>query len=235
MTTLLLVGTLMAQTAAPEAPRIRSQTMTVADVGAVTYGVAAPAGDAAARPRPLVLALHPGGERMHGYGSRFMQQIVLPALGDLDAVVVAPDCPAAAKSWADPAADRAVLAILEKVRGEYKTDSRRVLVVGFSMGGRGAWFMSSQHPDLFTGAIVMAGSTRELQPDSLGKVPTYVIHSRDDQVVPIGPAEENAKQLAALGRTVKFEALSGPGHYSMGGYVESRHRAGRWIVERWSK
>lgn len=235
MTTLLLLGTLIVQAAAPEPPRIQMRTLTVADVGAVTYGMAAPAGDATAHPRPLILALHPGGERMHGYGSRFMQQIVLPALGDLDAVVVAPDCPAEAKSWADPAADRAVLAILEKVRGEYTIDSRRVLVVGFSMGGRGAWFMSSQHADLFTGAIVMAGSTRDLAQNTLGKVPTYVIHSRDDQVVPVGPAEENARQLTALGRTVRFEALSGPGHYSMGGYVESLRRAGRWIAERWAK
>ncbi len=235
MTTLLLLGTLLVQTAAPEPPRIRSHTLTVADVGAVTYGLASPGDNAAARPRPLILALHPGGERMHGYGSRFMQQIVLPALGDLDAVVVAPDCPAQAKSWGDPAADRAVLAILEKVRSEYKIDSRRVLVVGFSMGGRGAWFMSSQHPDLFTGAIVMAGSTRELVQNSLGQVPTYVIHSRDDQVVPIGPAEENAKQLTALGRTIRFEALSGPGHYSMGGYVEPLRRAVRWMAERWAK
>jgi len=235
MMTFLLFGALFVQTAAQEPPRIRPHTLTVAEVGAVTYGVAGPRDEATGRSRPLILALHPGGERMHGYGSRFMQQIVLPALGDLDAVVVAPDCPAEAKSWGDPVADRAVLAILEKVRGEYKIDPRRVLVVGFSMGGRGTWFMSSQHPDLFTGAIVMAGSTRELTQDRLGKVPTYVIHSRDDQVVPIGPAEENAKQLAALGRPVKFEALSGPGHYSMGGYIEPLRRAVRWIVEGWSR
>ena len=63
-------------------------------------------GDAArGEPRPLVVALHPGGNRVAFYGSRFMQQVVIPGLSDLGAVIVAPDCPAA--SWTDPAAEGA--------------------------------------------------------------------------------------------------------------------------------
>jgi predicted peptidase len=229
---MFILSLFVLQIGASEPPRIQMRTLTVADIGVVTYGVSAQE-DAGGRARPLILALHPGGERVRGYGTRFMQQVVLPALGDLGAVVVAPDCPPSAKGWAE--ADRAVLALLEKVRGEYTIDPRRILVVGFSMGGRGTWFMSSQHRDLFTGAIAMAASTGGLPQDTLARVPTYVIHSRDDLVVPFGPAEENARQLEAQGRAIKFEAVSGASHYAMGAYVDSLRRAGRWIAERWAK
>ena len=232
---LLLLGLLIAQVAAPAPARIRSRTLAVPDVGNVTYGISVPGDYAAGQPRPLILALHPGGTRTANYGSRFMQQVVLPALTDLGAVVVAPDCPTQSPSWADPMADRAVLAVLEKVRQEYEIDSRRILVAGFSMGGRGTWFMSSHHPELFTGAIAMAASTGDLPQDGLATMPTYVIHSRDDQVVPFGPAERNARQLEALGRPITFEELRGPGHFDMGSYIESLQRAGRWIAARWAK
>jgi predicted peptidase len=234
-TTLVLLVAMLFQVSAPAPARVRSRTLAVADAGTVTYGLYVPGDYTAGRPRPLILALHPGGERTANYGSRFMQQVVLPALTDLGAVVVAPDCPVQAKSWADPMADRSVMAVLDKVRQEYEIDSRRVLVTGFSMGGRGTWFMSSQHPDFFTGAIAMAASTGDLPQDRLARIPTYVIHSRDDRVVSFDQAEQNARQLEGLGRSIKFEEVRGPGHFDMGGYIEPLRRAGRWITAAWAK
>jgi predicted peptidase len=35
-------------------------------------------------------------------------------------------------------------------------DRARVLITGFSMGGRGTWYMAARHADLLTGVIVMA-------------------------------------------------------------------------------
>ena len=83
---------------------------------------------------------------------------------------------------------------------EYTIDRKRVLVVGYSMGGRGTWHMASQHQELFTAAIPMAASTRGLSIDQLGRQPTYIIHSRADEVVPFEPAEEIARDLKKLGR-----------------------------------
>jgi predicted peptidase len=127
------------------------------------------------------------------------------------------------------------MTLLRKVQEEYTVDKRRVLVTGFSMGGRGTWFMASHHPDLFTAAIPMAASTGDEPTDRLAKMPTYVIHSRADEVVPFEPAEKNARELEKLGRTIRFEELQGVGHFSMGGYMDALRRAGRWIEERWGK
>jgi predicted esterase len=94
--------------------------------------------------------------------------------------------------------------------------------------------MSSQHADRYTAAIVLAGRTDEPL-ERLAKIPTYIIHSRDDEIVPFAQAEQRAAELSAMGRVVKFEALQGLGHYAMRGYVGALQRAGRWVAERWEK
>jgi predicted peptidase len=221
----------LAQAPPPGTGRIQKRTLTVEGVGKVTYGILVPNSYRAEDPPPLILALHPGGPRTPYYGSAFVRQVVQPALADLGAIIVAPDCPA--KSWADASADRAVMELLNTVTKEHTIDRRRVLVTGFSMGGRGTWFMASRHADLFTAAIPMAASTGDEPPERLAAIPTYVIHSRADEVIPFEPAERNARELERLGRVIRFEALDDIGHFQMGGYVDALERAGRWVAERW--
>ncbi len=217
--------------AAAQAASYRELTLPLENGGVMGYAISVP-DEAAAGPRPLVLALHPGGERMPRYGSMFARGVVLPAIDDLKAIVVAPDCPT--ERWAEPGADAALMRLVASVMTDYDVDRRKVLIIGFSMGGRGTWYMASRHPELFTGAIPMAASIGDETPERLATMPTYVIHSRADTVVPFAPAEKNAKALERLGRPVKFEALDGLPHFNMGGYVPSLRRAVRWIADRWA-
>ena len=230
---MLLALVLFATLSQQAAPAVLQRTFVSPEAGRILYGISIPAGYTSGEPRPLVLALHPGGERTPYYGLSFMRSIVSPALRDLGAIIVAPDCPA--RAWSDPTSDRAVMALLESVMREYAVDRRRILVTGFSMGGRGTWFMSARHSDFFTAAIPIAGSSGDEPLERLGRIPTYVIHSRNDQVVPFGPDEQTTLQLGKLGRVVRFEPLDGIGHYEMGGYVDALSRAGRWVVERWNE
>ena len=229
---MLIALTLFAVLSQQAAPAVLQRTFVAPDAGRILYGISIPPGYTSREPRPLVLALHPGGERTPYYGLSFMRGIVSPALKELGAIIVAPDCPT--RAWSDPEAERAVMALLESVMKEYAIDRRRVLVTGFSLGGRGTWFMSSRHADVFTAAIPIAGSSGEEPLDRLGRIPTYVIHSRNDQVVPFDPDQRTTQQLEKLGRTVRFEALEGLGHYEMGGYIDAIARAGQWVTERWN-
>src|SRR5258705_3288651 len=230
-----LISILLALTALmqPAAPGFHQLTFPIPDRAPMPYAILVPRDYAARKPVPLVLALHPGGVRMPNYGGAFVQQIVATGLSDLHAIIVAPDCPTPA--WTDPIAERAVIALVERVLQDYAIDRRRVLVTGFSLGGRGTWFLSSRHADVFTAAIPMAGATADDPIESLATIPTYVIHSRDDQVVPFGPAERRVRELEKLGRVIKFEALQDVTHFQMGGYVESLLRGGRWVAEQWKK
>ena len=146
--------------------------------------------------------------------------------------MIAPDAPGG--SWTDSRAEQAVMALMTAVRDEFAIDRHSVLVVGFSLGGGGAWYLSARHPDCFTAAIVMAGRTGEPLAD-LARIPTYVIHSRDDEVVPFGQAEDRARALERMGRPVSFDPLAGVGHFQMGGYLLALRRGGRWVSERWAQ
>lgn len=197
----------------------------------VRYGLAVPGDYDASRPRPLVVALHPGGGGAPFYGDGFMRSIFLPGLGELTPIMIAPDAPGG--RWTDARAEQTVMALVTATLDEFAIDERRVLVVGFSLGGGGAWYLSARHADRFTAAIVMAGRTQEPLAD-LARIPTYVIHSRDDQVVPFDQAEERARALERMERPVTFDPLAEVGHYQMGGYLPALRRGARWVIERWA-
>jgi predicted peptidase len=199
--------------------------------GRVLYAVSVPDGYEPKTPRPLVLVLHPGGQRAPYYGAEFARRIAEPALRHLKPIMIAPDCPE--RAWSDAACDTAAMSLVADAMRAYNIDRKRVLVVGFSMGGRGTWHMAANHADVFTAAIPMAASTRGMTIDQLGRQPTYVIHSRADEVVPFEPAEENAQALRKLKRDVEFEAIDDLTHFDMISYVSALQRASRWVAGRW--
>ena len=80
----------------------------------------------------------------------------------------------------------------------------------------------------------MAGRTEEPLA-GLAKIPTYVIHSRNDEVVPFAQAEQRAAALEKMGRRVRFDTLSGVGHYEMGAYLPALRNGGRWVLEQWKR
>jgi predicted peptidase len=229
-TTPLLAFVVIALLAQSAVPRFEQRTFKTPDGATVRYGLAVPRDYNASSPRPLVIALHPGGGGTPYYGDQYMRAIFVPGLRELGAITVAPDVPT--RAWTDPEAEQAVMALIKGIRDEFAIDRRRIMVVGFSLGGSGTWFLSARHPDLFTAAIVMAGRTTE-PVESLAKIPTYVIHSRDDQVVPFAQAEQRARALEKMGRPIRFETLAGVSHYEMGGYLAALQNGGRWVRERW--
>jgi predicted peptidase len=237
MTLLLLVLTVLVQAsgsalAQSSAAVFEQRTFKAPDGTTVLYGLAVPRGYDARQPRPLVLALHPGGGGTPYYGDQFLRGIFLPGLRELDPIMVAPDSPT--RSWTDPVSEQAVMALLDAMIGEYAIDRQRILVVGFSLGGRGAWSLPARHPDRFTAAIVMAARSDE-PPERLARVPTYVIHSRHDEVAPFAPAMRLAGDLERMGRTITFDAVAGVRHHDMAGYLDALQRGGRWVIEQWKK
>ena len=62
-----------------------------------------------------------------------------------------------------------------------------------------------------------------------------MIHSRNDEVVPFAQAEERAGALERMGRPVRFDMLTGIGHYEMGGYLAALENGGRWVRQQWDK
>ncbi len=217
----------------PAARGVHRLQAEIPGAGRITYAVSIPDGHDAKTPAPLVLVLHPGGPRGPYYGADFASRVANPALRHMKPIMIAPDC--TGRAWSDEACDKAAMTLVSGAMKAYNIDRKRVLVVGFSMGGRGTWHMAAKHADVFTAAIPMAASTRGLSVDLLGRQPTYVIHSRMDEVVAFEPAEENAAALKQMKRDVEFEAIDDLTHFDMISYVDALHRASRWVEARWNR
>ena len=226
--TTALLGTLFQ---APLEPGLHNTTLDVEGVGTVTYGLWIPPDYDPAEPRPLILALHPGGSRGAYYGTTFLQGVVGPALARWRPIIVAPD--ALDRSWANETSERGVLALLDDVIDRYAVDPERILITGFSMGGRGTWYLATRHPDRFTAAIPMAARSDGDDVEQVGDMPVFIIHARDDELIPFGPAEQLAQDMKEQGHTVSFMALDGVGHFQMG--VAPLAEAGDWVLERWAE
>ncbi|MGE3278012.1 MAG: prolyl oligopeptidase family serine peptidase [Vicinamibacterales bacterium] len=234
--------------------RYDQRSLTLPDGTTIGYGLGIPTKGAPPEGYPLILALHfsPGlGPTPEMFGLRFIDVLVRPALEPLGALIVSPDAPEGG-GWTTEEAETAVLAVLEQVKKDFRIDTRRTLVTGYSMGGFGTWFFAARHPELFRAAIPMAsipvtttGDRRETVEAiergdtswtaTVKGMPFYVIHSRNDQIVPFDPLKKAVDQLKAAGGNVTFVALNGPSHYETGKYVEPLAGALKWIRDVWSR
>ena len=91
-------------------PNIQEQVLQPGDR---RYTIAIPASYTGDQPVPLVLALHYGGTVTPYYGKGFLVGLVEPALRDLGAIIIAPDC--TADDWTQPESETDVLALLDHV------------------------------------------------------------------------------------------------------------------------
>ena len=205
----------------------------VLPTGEQRYTIAVPAGYAGDQPVPLVLALHYGGEVTSFYGRTILVELIEPAFRELGAIIVAPDCPS--NSWTDPQSEKAVLELLAYVEKKYAVDVKRRLITGYSMGGAGTWYLAARNPDRFSAAVVMAGWPPQAIEDVEWKMPLVIIHSRQDEIVPLQPTEDVVSTLQAKGAPVKLVVLDGITHYEMFHFVEPLRTTVSWVESVWQR
>jgi predicted peptidase len=182
---------------------------------------------------PLVLALHYGGHGTPYFGEGVLTGLVEPALRELGAIIVAPDCTGA--SWTDPQSVADAFTVLDHVIDGLNVDLERTLVTGYSMGGIGAWHFAAHHPERFRAAVVMAGWPAEGSLDVDWQVPLYAIHSRQDEIVPLEPTEAAVAELLSRGASVELVTISGITHYQTSRFVDPLQDAIPWILEAWAR
>src|SRR2546421_630211 len=97
----------------------------------------------------------------------------------------------------------------------YSSSTRVPLVLALHFAGK--------YPQRFSAAIPVAG----IPPASgLGwKMPVLAIHSRNDEVAPIGPTEQRIKELEKAGVHAQLIALSGITHFQTYRFVDGLKRA----------
>lgn len=189
---------------------------------------------------PLIVFLHGAGERgsdnnaqlLHG-GSMFLRDSIR---NNYPAFVLFPQCPEN-QTWApmkferdtsgkvtkaefpldgNPTPPTALLnQLLDSLLASGKIDTKRVYLGGLSLGGMGTFYLITKRPNLFAAAFPICGAGNvEAAGNFAKKVPVWIFHGGDDQVVPVQSSRAYDAKLKALGAEEKYTEYPGVGHNS---------------------
>jgi predicted peptidase len=207
-------------------------TRGVAD-STINYTLHIPTGYDGHRALPVILCLHFGGEATAFYGGLFLEMIPKPGLEGLHAILVAPTIHQG--GWTTPRGEATAQEVLAEVERFLRIDTNRRVVMGYSLGGIGAWHFAAKFRDQFVAAIPIAGTPGQMDLEALRSFPLYVIHSRADQVIPISGDAEAVARLKAMGAPVKFAALSSGGHFDYRPVIAELRKASSWVKKVWQQ
>lgn len=186
---------------------------------------------------PVILFLHGSGER----GDDNLRQLSLglgPALeryGDrYKAVVVFPQCRFGDEWYGEE--EQQALAALEQSLREFHGDRKRVYLTGVSMGGAGVWY-TARHRKKFAAIVPVCGEVARQRDDpfpsdpppdiarivgakdpyatlaqAIGRLPVWVWHGSDDDVVPVSESRRMVAALQHAGDLVHYTEVKGAGH-----------------------
>lgn len=152
------------------------------------------------------------------------------------AYVLAPQCPDGDK-WANkhakfplhpydlsanPESDasRLTVALVGKLIGQHSIDPDRIYLLGFSMGGSGAWDMLMRHADVFAAGVPITGVADVSRASLLSSTPIWSFHGELDEVSPVQNGRTMFDALRKVGAPARYTELKGVGHGSVGPALE---------------
>lgn len=159
---------------------------------------------------PLVVFLHGAGERVQPISAlREMGPLAyVKDHPDAPFMVAAPHC----TGWRDWSPD-AVARLVEELKKSHRVDPDRIYLTGWSMGGAGTWETAMDHALLFAAIAPVAGRAIPLLVGNLWKMPVWVFHAEDDDVVPVSHSDEMHGYLRSFDNpSIRFTRYSSGGH-----------------------
>ena len=197
------------------------------------YTLVIPDGYTGLTPVPLIMSLHPGGPVTPFYGRSVLDRLIEPALRDLGAIMVGPDCNSIA--WANPVASDHIIELLDFIQANYNIDPDRTLITGLSMGGHGTWYLAPRYQDRFKLAIPISGRPQSDSTSMHWRIPMYVIHSKADERVLFEPTKSVVEELSAKGAPITLAVVNDLTHFEWPKLLPHLKSAIPWILENWNK
>jgi predicted peptidase len=167
---------------------------------------------------PLVLFLHGRGERGSDLEAVLRHGVppVVLRRADLPFITISPQCPAD-DEWIDH--HNGLLELLRYATSYLSVDTQRIYLTGLSMGGRGAWRLAVEQPQLFAAVVPICGRMPDMESflqrlPALREKPIWVFHGAKDEVAPIEDSDRIVAALRELGSHVRYTVYPEADHDS---------------------
>lgn len=103
-------------------------------------------------------------------------------------------------------------------------DTKRIYVMGHSMGGHGINILLQVDPHYFAAAVPSAGTGRTddndfIEAKLIKDIPVWAFHGDEDTVCPYGPQQKLFAEMQALGGNMKLTTFAGDGHGISGKFI----------------
>ena len=180
---------------------------------------------------PFVIALHFAGNMTPHFSENYLKYLVEPGLRTLKPIIFAPDAPNGV--WNDNISEEMIIQFLDAALEFWPIDPEKIIITGYSNGGIGTWLLIDKYPNKFSAAIPMASiNTSELR----GKVPTYIIHGKKDELFSWEEIQKVYEYLNDKGTNVRISINTQLSHYEAFNYVPELQKTVDWLLnDVWNK
>ena len=93
-------------------------------------------------------------------------------------------------------------------------DSRRIYVMGISMGAMATYELCWRYPSLFAAAVPICGATDTSRLTQAAKIPWRIYHGDADKVVPVNFSRNAYKALKSARAKIIYREFAGCTHNS---------------------
>jgi predicted peptidase len=183
---------------------------------ALDYLLHLPRGYSRKHRHPLILFLH--GSDECGANVQAVARHGIPRVAALEPtfpfIAVSPQCPANS-TWILQA--DVLLLLLDEVMRTHAVDQSRIYLTGMSLGGYGAWYLGSLHPERFAAVVPVCGGYEDMlgfpdRVEGLRYTPVWAFHGAKDKAVPASESRTLVRALRKFGGKPKLTIYPDAGH-----------------------
>lgn len=214
------------------------ETYAHSDGSLMPYRISLPMGYDKAQTYPLVVYLHPMGERGEDNTAHVASNSVMQTLlsnenqAAYPCIIIAPQCPESAV-WSQNLEDywrknstakytgtgqymlEYVMGLTQEITERYSVDKNRIYVTGASMGGYGTWAMITEYPEVFAAAVPICGGGDTSQAAKIQSTAVWAFHGTKDRTIDVRESQAMVQAVTAAGNpNVTLTEYPGEDHWS---------------------
>ena len=178
-------------------------------------------------PSALIVHLHGAGEKgdMDRLRGACLPRLMAEGLNVGNAYVACPLCPATRSGW--PVDHLA--ALVDHLLATLPVDPARIGMTGISMGGRGTWDFAYDHGDRLAAIAPVCGFGIPTLAPRLSRLPSWIWHGQDDDIVPVHHAQAMHAALTRIGAPCRYTQFPNTGH-ACGRQVYTTPALWNWLI-----